>query len=127
MKFGFQLNERQRRKELPTLRKCAVSISAQSQRSHLTESETCRVDSRVWKHFLETGDAGQRPGKGHRQAITFNEDRYITPRSWRYRNMNATLLQQYLRSATGTTYSIQTVENWFNADLYVRRPLLCYI
>ncbi|GFS93098.1 transposable element Tcb2 transposase [Trichonephila clavipes] len=40
--------------------------------------------------------------------------------------MNATLLQQHLRSATGTTVSTQTVRNRLHGvDLYASRPLVC--
>ncbi|GFV88957.1 transposable element Tcb2 transposase [Trichonephila clavipes] len=53
--------------------------------------------------FLETGSAGRRPGQGRRWATTPNEDRYLVLTARRHRNMNATLLQQHLRSATGTT------------------------
>ncbi|GFT26732.1 transposable element Tcb2 transposase [Trichonephila clavipes] len=55
--------------------------------------------------FLETGSAGRRRGQGRRQATTPNEDRYLVLTAPRHRNMNATLLQQHLRSATGTTVS----------------------
>ncbi|GFV55779.1 transposable element Tcb2 transposase [Trichonephila clavipes] len=59
--------------------------------------------------FLETGSAGRRPGQGRRRATTPNEDRYLVLTARRHRNMNATLLQQHLRSATGTRVSTQTV------------------
>ncbi|GFY04048.1 transposable element Tcb2 transposase [Trichonephila clavipes] len=40
--------------------------------------------------------------------------------------MNATLLQQHLRSATGTTVSTQTVRNRLHGvGLYARRPIVC--
>ena len=40
--------------------------------------------------------------------------------------MNANLLQQYFRSATGTTVSTQTGRNRFHAvGLYAGRPMLC--
>ncbi|GFV19131.1 transposable element Tcb2 transposase [Trichonephila clavipes] len=40
--------------------------------------------------------------------------------------MNATLLQQHLRSDTGTTVSTQTVRNRLHGvGLYARRPLVC--
>ncbi|GFV07078.1 transposable element Tcb2 transposase [Trichonephila clavipes] len=46
----------------------------------------------------------------------------------RHRNMNATLLQQYLRSATGTTVSIQIIRNRIHGvGLYARRPMVCVI
>ncbi|GFW69730.1 transposable element Tcb2 transposase [Trichonephila clavipes] len=61
------------------------------------------VISRIWNRFLETGSAGRRPGQGRRRTTTPNEDRYLVLTAWRHRNMNATLLQQHLRSATGTT------------------------
>ncbi|GFW28403.1 transposable element Tcb2 transposase [Trichonephila clavipes] len=69
------------------------------------------VISRIWNRFLETGSAGRRPGQGRRRATTPNEDRYLVLTARRHRNMNATLLQQHLRSATGTTVSTQTVRN----------------
>ncbi|GFX33627.1 transposable element Tcb2 transposase [Trichonephila clavipes] len=40
--------------------------------------------------------------------------------------MNATLLQQHLRSATGTTVSTQNVQNRLHGvGLYPRRPMVC--
>ncbi|GFW53507.1 transposable element Tcb2 transposase [Trichonephila clavipes] len=40
--------------------------------------------------------------------------------------MNATLLQQHLRSATGTTISIQTIINRLHGlGLYARQPMVC--
>ncbi|GFT62065.1 transposable element Tcb2 transposase [Trichonephila clavipes] len=40
--------------------------------------------------------------------------------------MNATLLQQHVRSATGTTISTQTVRNRLHGvGLYARRPMVC--
>ncbi|GFV88729.1 transposable element Tcb2 transposase [Trichonephila clavipes] len=69
------------------------------------------VISRIWNRFLETESAGRRPGRGRRRATTSNEDRYLVLTARRHRNMNATLLQQQLRSAPGTTVSTQTVRN----------------
>ncbi|GFS47388.1 transposable element Tcb2 transposase [Trichonephila clavipes] len=86
------------------------------QRSHLTDSEAWRV----------VGSAGRRPGQGRRRATTPNEDRYLMLTARRHRNMNATLLQQHLRSATGTTVSTQTVQNRLHGVcLYARRPMVC--
>ncbi|GFX75336.1 transposable element Tcb2 transposase [Trichonephila clavipes] len=86
-------------------------MSTMSQRSNLTDSEDWRVVGRIWNRVLETGSAGRRPGQGCRRPTTPNEDRYLVLTALRHRNMNATLLQQHLRSATGTTVSIQTVRN----------------
>ncbi|GFX59088.1 transposable element Tcb2 transposase [Trichonephila clavipes] len=61
--------------------------------------------------FLETGSAGRRPGQDRRWETTHNEDSYLVLTARRHRNMNATHLQQQLRSATGTTVSTQTVRN----------------
>ncbi|GFT97908.1 transposable element Tcb2 transposase [Trichonephila clavipes] len=123
-------------------------MGTMSQRSHLTHSEAWRVVgrleggqtqaavvqaigvsqsviSRIWNRFLETGSAGRRPGQSRRRATTPNEDRYLVLTARRHRNMNATLLQQHLRSATGTTVSTQTVRNWLHdAGLYARRPMV---
>ncbi|GFU82137.1 transposable element Tcb2 transposase [Trichonephila clavipes] len=120
-----------------------------SQRSHLTDSEAWTVVdrleggqtqaevaqaigvsqsviSRIWDRFLETESAGRRPGKGRRRLTTPNEDRYLVLTARRHRNMNATLLQQHLRSATGTTVPTQTVQNWLHGvGLYALRPLVC--
>ncbi|GFW40682.1 HTH_Tnp_Tc3_2 domain-containing protein [Trichonephila clavipes] len=102
------------------------------QRSHLTDSESWRavgrleggqtqaevaqaigvsqsVISRIWNRFLETESTGRRPGQGCIWARTLNEDRHLVLTARRHRNINATLLQQHLRSATGTTVSTQTV------------------
>ncbi|GFW93766.1 transposable element Tcb1 transposase [Trichonephila clavipes] len=101
-------------------------MSTLPQRSHLIDSEACRVVgrleggqtqaevaqaigvsqsviSRIWNRFLEKGSAGRRPVQGRRRATTPNEDRYLVLTAWRHRNMNATFLQQHIRSATGTT------------------------
>ncbi|GFX07062.1 transposable element Tcb2 transposase [Trichonephila clavipes] len=76
-------------------------MSTMSQRSHLTDSEAWRV----------VRNAARIPGQGRRWATTPNEDRYLVLTAQRHRNMNTTLLQQHLRSATGTTVSTQTVRN----------------
>ncbi|GFX83398.1 transposable element Tcb2 transposase [Trichonephila clavipes] len=82
------------------------------------------VISRIWNRFLETGSADRRPGQGRRRATTPNEDRYLVLTARRHRNRNATLLQQHLRSATGTTDSIQTVRNrLYDVGLYAHRPM----
>ncbi|GFV51894.1 transposable element Tcb1 transposase [Trichonephila clavipes] len=101
-------------------------MSTMSQRNHLTDSEARRVVGRIWNHFLDTGSAGRRPGQGRRWATTPNEDRYLVLTARRHRNMNATLLQQHLRSATGTTVSTQTVRTRLHGvGLYARRPMVC--
>ncbi|GFV58829.1 transposable element Tcb2 transposase [Trichonephila clavipes] len=124
-------------------------MSTMFKRSHLTDSEAWgvvgrleggqtqaevaqaigvsqSVISRTWKRFLETGSAGRRPGQGRRRATTPNEDRYLVLTARRHRNINATLLQQHLRSATGTTVSTQTVRNRLHGvGLYARRPMIC--
>ncbi|GFX86369.1 transposable element Tcb2 transposase [Trichonephila clavipes] len=84
------------------------------------------VISRIWNRFLETGIAGRRPGQGRRWTTTPNEDRYLVLTAQRHRNMNATLLPQYLHSATGTTVSTLTVRNRLHGvGLYARRPMVC--
>ncbi|GFS85464.1 transposable element Tcb2 transposase [Trichonephila clavipes] len=101
-------------------------MSTMSQRSHLTDSEAWRVVGRIWNRFLETGSAGRRPGQGRRRATAPNEDRYLVLTVRRHRNMNATLLQQYFRSGTGTTVSTQTVRNRLHGvGLYARRSMVC--
>ncbi|GFV09472.1 transposable element Tcb2 transposase [Trichonephila clavipes] len=96
-------------------------MSTMSQRSHLTDSEAWRVVG-SGTVFLETGSAGRRPGQGRRWATTPNEDRYLVLMARRHRNMNATLLQQHLRSATGTG----TVRNGLQGvGLCARRPMVC--
>ncbi|GFV25415.1 transposable element Tcb2 transposase [Trichonephila clavipes] len=95
-----------------------------SQRSHLTDSEAWRVVGRIWNRFLETERAGRRPGQGRRRATTPNEDRFLVLTARRHRNMKATLLQQHLRSATGTTVSTQTVRNrLYGVGMYARRTV----
>ncbi|GFV76265.1 transposable element Tcb2 transposase [Trichonephila clavipes] len=120
-----------------------------SQRSHFTDSEAWiivvrlkwgqtqaevaqaigvsqSVISRIWNRFLETERTGRKPGKGRRRATTPNEDRYLVLTARRHRNMNATVLQQHLRSANDTTVSTETVRNWFHGlSLYACRPLVC--
>ncbi|GFT01033.1 transposable element Tcb2 transposase [Trichonephila clavipes] len=79
---------------------------------------------KIWSRFLETGSAGRRPGQGRRRETTPNEDRYLVLTARRHRNMNTTLLQQNLRSATGTTVSTQTVRNRLHGvGLFPRRPM----
>ncbi|GFX99796.1 transposable element Tcb2 transposase [Trichonephila clavipes] len=101
-------------------------MSTMSQRSHLTVSEAWRVVGRIWNRFLETGSSGRRPGQGRRRATMPNEGRYLVLMARRHRNMNATLLQQHIRSVTGTTVSTQTVRNRLHGvGLYTRRPMVC--
>ncbi|GFV85047.1 transposable element Tcb2 transposase [Trichonephila clavipes] len=95
-------------------------MSTMSQRSHLTNSEAWRVVG-SGTVFWETESAGRRPGQGRRRSTTPNEDRYLVLTARRHRNMNATLLQQHLRSATGTTVSTQTVRNRLHGVV----PLFC--
>ncbi|GFX14336.1 transposable element Tcb2 transposase [Trichonephila clavipes] len=84
--------------------------------------------SRTWNRFLETGSVGRRPGQGCRRATTSNEDRYLVLTAQRHRNMNATLLQQHLRTATGTTVSTQTVRNRLHGvSLYAHRSMHIFI
>ncbi|GFV52646.1 transposable element Tcb2 transposase [Trichonephila clavipes] len=65
-----------------------------------------------------------KPGHGRRQATIPNEDRYLVLTARRQRNMNATLVQQQLHSATGTTVSTQTVRNRLHGlGLYASRPM----
>ncbi|GFV64579.1 transposable element Tcb2 transposase [Trichonephila clavipes] len=100
-------------------------MSAMSERSHLTDSEAWRVVG-SGTVFLETGSAGRRPVQGRRRATTPNEDRYLVLTARRHRNMNATLLQQHLRSTSGTTVSTQAVRNWLHGlGLYAHRPMVC--
>ncbi|GFX31819.1 transposable element Tcb1 transposase [Trichonephila clavipes] len=99
-------------------------MSTMSQRCHLTDSEAWRVVGRIWNRFLETGSAGRRPRQGRRRATMPNEDHYLVLTARRHRNMNATLLQQHLRSATDTTVSTQTVRNRLHGvGLYARRSM----
>ncbi|GFU81156.1 transposable element Tcb2 transposase [Trichonephila clavipes] len=122
-------------------------MSTMSQQSHLTDSEAWIVVGRleggqtqaevaqaievsqsvismIWNRFLETGSAGRRPGQGRRRATMPNEDRYLVLTAQRHRNMNATLLQQHILSATGATVSTQTVRNQLHGvGPYARRPM----
>ncbi|GFV28523.1 transposable element Tcb2 transposase [Trichonephila clavipes] len=78
-------------------------------RANLIDALLLEKGITIWNRFLDTGSAGRRPGQGLRWATTPNEDRYLVLTARRHRNMNATFLQQHLRSATGTTVSTQTV------------------
>ncbi|GFX87073.1 transposable element Tcb2 transposase [Trichonephila clavipes] len=100
-------------------------MSTMSHRSHLADSEAWRVVG-SGTVFLETGSASRRPGQGRRWATMPNEDCYLVLTARRHRNMNSTLLQQHLRSATGTTVSTQTVRNRLHGvGMYARRPMVC--
>ncbi|GFX62521.1 transposable element Tcb2 transposase [Trichonephila clavipes] len=81
---------------------------------HISHSELYAVDHNT--------DNGRKPGQGRRRATTPNEDRYLVLTARRHRNMNTTLLEQHIRSATGTTVSTQTVRNGLHGvGLYARR------
>ena len=69
--------------------------------------------SRIWKGFLETGNAGRRSGHGRKRATTPNKDRYLTITARRHRNMNAIPFWQHFWSATLST---QTVRNDLHAS-----------
>ncbi|GFT46462.1 transposable element Tcb2 transposase [Trichonephila clavipes] len=90
----------------------------------LNKTEPQQRVAGIWNRFLETGSAGRRPRQGRRRATTPNEDRYLVLTARRDRNMNATLLQQHLRSATGSTISTQSVRNRLHGvGLYAHRPM----
>ncbi|GFV90021.1 transposable element Tcb2 transposase [Trichonephila clavipes] len=95
-------------------------MSTMSQRSHLTDSKAWRVVGRL--------EGGQTQAEVA-QAIGVSQrvNSRIWNRFWRlevHRNMNATLLQQHLRSATGTKVSTQSVRNRLHGvGLYARRPM----
>ncbi|GFU80546.1 transposable element Tcb2 transposase [Trichonephila clavipes] len=102
-------------------------MSTMSQRCHLIDSEAWRVVGR-----LEGGQTSAEIAQdiGVSQSVIpriwnrFLETEMLTAR--RHRNKNATLLQQHLRSATGTTVSTQTVRNRLHGvGLYAHRPLVC--
>ncbi|GFW34381.1 transposable element Tcb2 transposase [Trichonephila clavipes] len=80
------------------------------------------VISRNWNRFLENESAGRRPGQGRRRATTPNEERYLVLTARRHRDMNATLLQHHLRSATDTTVSTQTVRNRLHGSRFSVHP-----
>ncbi|GFW04072.1 transposable element Tcb2 transposase [Trichonephila clavipes] len=99
-------------------------MSTMFQRSHLTDSEAWTVVGRIWSRFLKNESVGRRPGQGRRRATTPNEDHFLVLAARIHRNMNATVLQQHLRSATGTTLSTQTVRNRLHGvGLYAPRSL----
>ncbi|GFW73764.1 transposable element Tc1 transposase [Trichonephila clavipes] len=97
-----------------------------------------KLQSKQWKRatspppkksqtvHTSSGSASRRPEQGRRRATTPNKDRYLVLTARRHRNMNAILLQQHLRSATGTMVSTQTVRNRLHSvGLYARRPMVC--
>ncbi|GFU58543.1 transposable element Tcb2 transposase [Trichonephila clavipes] len=97
-----------------------------SSRNSASHWSVTKCDFQDLNRFLETGSAGRRPGQSHRRATTPNEDRYLVLTARRHRNENAILLQQHLRSATGTTVSTQTVRNRLHVvGLYACRPMVC--
>ncbi|GFV96441.1 transposable element Tcb2 transposase [Trichonephila clavipes] len=102
-------------------------MSTMSQRSHLTNSEAWRVVGMLEGSQTEAEVAqaiGMSQRQGRRRATTPNEDRYLVLTARRHRNMNATLLQQHLRSATGTMVSTQTVQDRLHGvGMYAHRPL----
>ncbi|GFX69790.1 transposable element Tcb2 transposase [Trichonephila clavipes] len=106
-------------------------MSTMSQRSHLTDSEAWRVVgrleegqnqaevaqaigvlqsviSRIWNRFLETGNAGRRPGQGRRRATTPNEDRYFS--------VNGSETPKYERYSSPTTPLLGYWHHGFNSD-----------
>ncbi|GFX15922.1 transposable element Tcb2 transposase [Trichonephila clavipes] len=91
-------------------------MSTMSQRSHLTDFEAWRV---VGRPKTKT--------RSYTATNTQKEASLFSVNGSRHRNMNATLLQQHLHSATGTTVSIQTVRNRLHGvGLYACRPLSPY-
>ncbi|GFS66963.1 transposable element Tcb2 transposase [Trichonephila clavipes] len=102
-------------------------MNTMSQRSHLTDSEAwsvvgCLEGRQTQAEVAQAIGVSQRQCR--RRATTPNEDRYLVLVARRHRNMNATLLQQHLRSATGTRASTQTVRNrLYGVGLYARCPM----
>ncbi|GFU29593.1 transposable element Tcb2 transposase [Trichonephila clavipes] len=71
----------------------------------VSQSVIFRIWNRFWRLEVQAEDQDKV------WATTPNEDRYLVLTARRHRNMNATLLQQHLCSATGTTVLTQTVRN----------------
>ncbi|GFU40508.1 HTH_Tnp_Tc3_2 domain-containing protein [Trichonephila clavipes] len=108
-------------------------MSTMSQRSHLTDSKAWRivgrleggqtqaevaqaigvsqsVISRIWNRFLETESQREEQDKVVDGQQRPNEDRYLVLTARRHRDMNATLLQQHLRFATGPRFHLRLSE-----------------
>ncbi|GFV28557.1 transposable element Tcb2 transposase [Trichonephila clavipes] len=122
-----RLSANNAKEEKKSLKSCwQVRRRPNSSRSSASHWSVTKCDFQDLEPFLETGSAGRRPGQGRRWATTPNEDRYLVLTARRHRNMNATLLQQHLRSAIGTPVSTQTVRNRLHGvGLYARRPMVC--
>ncbi|GFW74125.1 transposable element Tcb2 transposase [Trichonephila clavipes] len=104
----------------------AVRRGLNSSRSSASHWSVTKCDFQDLEPFLATRSAGRRPGQGRRRATVPNEDRYLVLTARGHRNMNATLLQQHLCSATGTAVSTQTVRNRLHGvGLYAHRPMVC--
>ncbi|GFY28018.1 transposable element Tcb2 transposase [Trichonephila clavipes] len=102
----------------------SVAILEKLKRFNACLPETSKIWGSWWEEFPIYSFRCRRPGQGRRRATTPSEDRYLVLTARRHRNMNATLLQQHLRSATGTTVSTQTVRNRLHGvGLYARRSM----
>ncbi|GFW17847.1 transposable element Tcb2 transposase [Trichonephila clavipes] len=95
--------------------------------NHSVVSEACEsVMYMDLEPFFGDWKCRPKPGQGRRRVTTPNEDRNLVLMARGHQNMKATLLQQHLRSATGTTVSTQTVRNrLYGVGLYARRPMVC--
>ncbi|GFX44541.1 transposable element Tcb1 transposase [Trichonephila clavipes] len=84
------------------------------------------VISRLWQRFQDDGNVSRCYSTGRLRVITPNEDRYLAVTAKRNRRSAATDLSRQLSSATGTTFSRQTVYRCLgHSGLYARRPVRC--
>ncbi|GFX11291.1 transposable element Tcb2 transposase [Trichonephila clavipes] len=86
-------------------------MSTMSQRSHLTDSEAWRIVGRIWKRFWRLKVQAEDQDKVVDRQQRPMKNCYLVLTARRHRNMNATLLQQHLRSAAGTTVSTPDCRN----------------
>ncbi|GFS83489.1 transposable element Tcb2 transposase [Trichonephila clavipes] len=108
-------------KKSKTMQRKNDGVQCRSSASHWSVT---KWDFQDLEPFLETGSAGRRPGQGRRRATMPNEDRNLVLMA-RTPKYDAILLQQHLRSASGTTVSTQTVRNRLHGvSLYARRPMV---
>ncbi|GFV41613.1 HTH_Tnp_Tc3_2 domain-containing protein [Trichonephila clavipes] len=78
--------------------------------------------SRLWQRFQDDGNVSRCYSTGRPKVTTPNEERYLTVTVKRNRRSRASVMS----SATGTTFSRQTVYRRLGRiGLYARRPVKC--
>ncbi|GFW39520.1 transposable element Tcb1 transposase [Trichonephila clavipes] len=116
------------RKHLDDFLRSRIIGGLECERNQLEVSEELGIAqsaiSRLWQRFQDDANVSRCYSTGRPRVTTPNEDRYLAVTAKRNRRSIASDLSRQLSSATGTTFSRQTVYRRLgHIGLHARRPI----